>query len=46
MGPTVFKIFVSDVDDEIRCTQMKFDNDTKLSEEVDTLESHPAGRPG
>lgn len=45
MGPTVFNIFISDVGDEIRYTLMKFDNDTKLSEGVDTLESYPAGGP-
>lgn len=41
LGPTVFNIFKSDVHDEIRCT-LKFHGDAKLSEEVDTLESHPA----
>ena len=45
----LFSVFVSDVGDGIKCTLMKFADDTKLSGEVDTsegratLQAHLAG---
>jgi len=37
-SPTLFNIFISDLDDEIKCTLMKLVDNTKLSGEVGTTE--------
>ncbi|PKU37159.1 rna-directed dna polymerase from mobile element jockey-like [Limosa lapponica baueri] len=38
LGPKLFHSFISDLDDGIKCTLLKFAGDTKLSREVDTSE--------
>jgi len=37
VGQTLFNVFISDLDDGIKYTLIKFGNDTKLSGEVNTL---------
>ncbi|GAB0188162.1 cAMP-dependent protein kinase inhibitor alpha [Grus japonensis] len=42
LGPTLFNIFVGDMDSEIECTLSKFTNSPKLCAAVNTLEGRDA----